>query len=56
MPRRARVPNWMLAAGLLAFSAGTYFYVMQRVGPNLNDQLEAEASRQEAAERKLRAK
>lgn len=29
---------------------------MQRVGPNLNDQLEAEAARQEAAERKSRAK
>ncbi len=53
---RARVPNWLLAAGLFAFSAGTYFYVMQRVGPNLNDQLEAEAARQEAAERKSRAK
>lgn len=51
-PRRARVPNWILAAGLFCFSAGTYFYVMQRVGPNLNDQLEAEAARQEAAERK----
>jgi hypothetical protein len=53
---RSRVPNWMLAAGLFGFSAFTYFYVMQRVGPNLNDQLEAEAARQEAAERKSRGK
>jgi hypothetical protein len=53
---RSRVPNWLVAAGLFAFSAGTYFYVMQRVGPNLNDQLEAEAARQEAAERKSRGR
>lgn len=51
---RSRVPNWLLASGLFAFSAVTYFYVMGRVGPDLNDQLEAEAARQDAAERKSR--
>jgi hypothetical protein len=53
-PLRTRVPNWMLATGIFAFSAATYFWVLQRVGPNLNDQLEAEAARQEAAERRGR--
>jgi hypothetical protein len=44
-PLRTRVPNWMLATGIFAFSAATYFWVLQRVGPNLNDQLEAEERR-----------
>ncbi len=51
-PRKAtRYPNWVLATGIFAFSAATYFYVMRQVGPNLNQQLEEEAARQEAAER-----
>lgn len=54
--RATRVPNWLLACGIFAFSAATYFHVMRKVGPNLNQQLEEEAARQEAAERRLRGK
>lgn len=53
---RSRLPNWLLASGIFCFSAATYFWVLQRVGPNLNDQLEAEALRQEAAEQRSRAR
>lgn len=44
------IRNWLLAAGIFAFSSATYFYVLRQVGPNLNQQLEAESARQEAAE------
>ena len=51
-PRRASGgPSWALALSLLGVSGVTYYYVLQRVGPNLVDQLEAEAAAQEAAER-----
>lgn len=53
-PGRPAGRNGLLALALFGFSAATYAYVMHRVGPNLNDELEAEASRQEAAERRLR--
>lgn len=46
------VPSWLLATGLVAFAAGTYAYVLQKIGPNLNNQLEAEAARQDELERK----
>lgn len=47
-----RIPSSVLACGLVAFAAGTYAYVLQKIGPNLEDQLEAEAARQEALERR----
>lgn len=54
-PRRStRIPNWALAVGLCAFAGATYFYVLKQVGPNLNQQLEEEAARQEQAERARR--
>lgn len=48
-----RVPSWLLATGLVAFAGATYAYVLRQVGPNLNDQLEAEARRQDDLERRV---
>jgi hypothetical protein len=46
-----RFPNWALALAFGSVSAGTYWYVVSKVGGNdLNSALEAEAARQEAAE------
>ena len=50
------LPNWTLALGLGVVVAGTYYYVLQKVGPNLDDALEVEAARQDAAEARSRAK
>jgi len=50
-----RVPSWLLASGLVAFAGATYAYVLRQVGPNLNDQLEAEARRQDELERRQAA-
>jgi hypothetical protein len=47
-----RIPNWALATFIAGCSAGTYYYVLQKVGPNLDQELAAEAARQEAAERR----
>jgi len=48
--RATRFPNWAWALGFGSISAGTYAFVVSRVGANdLNKQLEAEASRQDAA-------
>jgi hypothetical protein len=44
-----------LASGLVAFAGATYAYVLRQVGPNLNDQLEAEARRQDELERRQAA-
>ena len=57
-PMRAatRIPNWALATAFAGISAGTYFYVLQKVGPHLDQDLAAEAARQEAAERRAGAK
>jgi hypothetical protein len=50
--RATRLPNWLWALGFGSISAGTYWYVVSKVGANdLNSQLEAEAARQDAAER-----
>ncbi len=49
-------PNWAIGLGILAVSGATYYYVLQKVGPNLNNQLEEEAARQEAAERRVSGK
>jgi hypothetical protein len=54
--RATRLPNWLLATGFFSISAFTYYYILQRVGTNVNDELEAEASRQDAAERKASLK
>jgi hypothetical protein len=48
--RTTRFPNWLWALGFGSISAGTYYYVVSRVGANdLNQQLAAEAARQDAA-------
>lgn len=49
-----RIPSWALATGLVLFAGATYAYVLKQIGPNLNEQLEAEAARQEAIERRQR--
>jgi hypothetical protein len=50
----AGVPNWLLALGLLGFAGLTYANVLRRIGPNLHDQLDQEAARQDEADRKAR--
>lgn len=47
------IPNWALALGIFSLSSATYYYVIRQVGAvDVNMQLEAEAARQEAAERR----
>lgn len=49
------VPSWALGLGIFGCVAGTYYYVLQKVGAaDLNYQLEAEAARQDAAEGRTR--
>lgn len=50
--RATRIPSWLLGAAFFSFSALTYTHVMRHVGTNVNAQLEEEAARQEAAERR----
>jgi hypothetical protein len=52
----SRLPNWAIALGIGSVAAGTYGYVLKKVGPNLNQELEAEAARQEEAEKRAYAK
>jgi hypothetical protein len=48
--RATRFPNWVWALGFGSISAGTYYYVVSKVGANdLSKQLEEEAARQDAA-------
>jgi hypothetical protein len=49
--RASGIPSWLLASLLVGGAGATYAYVLKSIGPNLNDQLEAEAARQEALER-----
>lgn len=50
--RSTRFPSWLLALAFGGASAGTYFYVLRQLhASDVNSQLEAEAARQEAAER-----
>jgi uncharacterized protein HemX len=46
------IPSWALAVSLIVGAGATYAYVLKQIGPNLNDQLEAEAARQDALERR----
>jgi len=48
----SRIPSWALAVGLVLFAGGTYGYVLKNIGSNLTEQLEVEAARQDAAERR----
>lgn len=48
--RATRFPNWAWALGFGSISAGTYWYVVSKVGANdLNQVLETEAARQDAS-------
>ena len=48
--RATRYPNWAWALAFGSISVGTYWYVVSKVGSNdLNQVLEAEAARQDAA-------
>lgn len=47
-----RIPSWLLAVGLVGFAGGTYAYVIRQLGGNLEEQLAAEAARQDSLERR----
>jgi hypothetical protein len=47
-----RIPSWALASGLVLFAGATYGYVLKNIGSNLTEQLEVEAARQDAIERR----
>ena len=50
-PKRVPLPNWALAATLVAFAAGTYWYAARASGTaDLIAEIEREARRQAADE------
>lgn len=55
-PRKPILPNWAFGTFFGLVAVGTYWYCLQKIGSNtLNEQIEAEAARQEAAERRATA-
>lgn len=47
--KKAKLPNWMLAAVIGGGAFGVYYYMLNSVGGNLDKELEKESARQASA-------